>query len=304
VSRIQDILAKAERDGMTRRTQADPAITPAQTSGPVIAPVSGSSALDTAPYVTPSESFVGRGLSAAPGAAPSRDDKARPTAVPSTPVESAEPRTARATLHPALVTAIAPHSTVAERYRGIRTRLTMSEEGGPLRSILVTSPGPGDGKSVTAANLALTMAQEFQRSVVLVDADLRGSSVHTLFGLDASPGLSDVLAGDASLDEALIYLPDYRLTILPAGRTPQFPAELLGSAAMRRTIDTLRARFDRILVDLPAVTPLADVGTVAPLADGVVMVVRAGVTQRPALDQALGAFDEDKVLGVVLNDAQ
>jgi capsular exopolysaccharide synthesis family protein len=221
-----------------------------------------------------------------------------------TTTEVAEPRTARATLHPALVAAIAPHSTVAERYRAIRTRLAMSEDNGPLRSIFVTSPGPRDGKSVTAANLALTMAQEFQSSVVLLDGDLRGSSVNKLFGLDLSPGLSDVLAGDATLEEALVYLPDYRLTVLPAGKTPQFPTELLGSAAMRRTIDTLRARFDRILVDLPPVTPLADVGTVAPLADGVVMVVRAGVTQRPALDQALAVFDDDTVLGVVLNDAQ
>jgi Mrp family chromosome partitioning ATPase len=73
---------------------------------------------------------------------------------------------------------------------------------------------------------------------------------------------------------------------------------------MRRAIDTLRARFDRILIDLPAVTGLADVGTVAPLADGAVMVVRAGVTKRPALDQALGVFEDHKVLGVVLNDAK
>jgi len=315
VSRIQDILAKAERDGMTRRTQADPAVTNAPVTGPVIAPVSGSSALDTAPYVTPSESFVGRGLSASPGGpdpstysgssrAQSRDDKARPTAVTTAATTTSDMRTARATLHPALVVAIAPHSAIAERFRAIRTRLTMSEEAGPLRSILVTSPGARDGKSITAANLALTMAQEFQRNVVLVDADLRGSSVHSLFGLDAAPGLSDVLAGDASLEDALVYLPEYRLTILPAGRTPQFPTELLGSAAMRRSIDTLRARFDRILIDLPPVAPLADVGTVAPLADGVVMVVRAGATKRPALDQALAAFDEDKVLGVVLNDAQ
>jgi len=122
--------------------------------------------------------------------------------------------------------------------------------------------------------------------------------------LDAGPGLADVLAGDATLDQALVYLPDYRLTVLPAGKAPQFPTELLGSAAMRRSLDTLRARFDRILIDLPAVTPLADVSTVAPLADGIVMVVRAGVTQRPALDQALEAFDEDKVLGIVLNDLQ
>ena len=296
MSRIQDILARAERDGMTRRTQAEPANAPA--SAPVIAPVSGSSALDTAPYVTPVESAVGRGVSASPGGS----DKGRPTAV-TTATELAAPRTARATLHPALVSAIAPHSVVAERYRAIRTRLTMSEEAGPLRSILVTSPGSGDGKSITAANLALTMAQEFQRNVVLVDADLRGSSVHALFGIDGTPGLADVVAGDASLDDALVYLPDYRLTVLPAGRTPRFPTELLGSTAMRRTIDALRARFDRILIDLPAVTPLADVGTVAPLADGVVMVVRAGITRRPVLDQALDAFNEHKVLGIVLNDA-
>jgi capsular exopolysaccharide synthesis family protein len=173
----------------------------------------------------------------------------------------------------------------------------------PLRTLMITSPGEGDGKSVTAANLALAMAQEFQRRVVLVDADLRGPSAHTLFGLSGAPGLSELLSGEASIDDVIVYLPDYRLSVIPAGRTPQFPTELLGSAAMRRAIDTLRARFDRILLDLPAVVPLADVGTVAPLADGVLMVVRAGVTLRPALDQALAGFEQDKVLGVVLNGA-
>ncbi|HTM02131.1 MAG TPA: CpsD/CapB family tyrosine-protein kinase [Vicinamibacterales bacterium] len=283
MSRIQDILAKAEREGMTRRTQAEPtfASTP---SAAVIAPVNGSAALDSSPYLTAPPPIA---------AVPTLDTR-----------PAVEPRTARATLHPALVAAIAPHSAIAEQYRAIRTRMAHHEDGGPLRNILITSPGAREGKSITAANLALTMAQEFQRNVVLVDADLRGSSVHTLFGLDASPGLADVLAGDATLDEALVYLPDYRLTILPAGRTPQFPTELLGAATMRRSMDTLRARFDRILIDLPAVAPLADVGTVAPLADGVVLVVRAGITQRPALEQALGVFEESKVLGVVLNDAR
>jgi capsular exopolysaccharide synthesis family protein len=168
----------------------------------------------------------------------------------------------------------------------------------------VTSPGAQDGKSITAANLALTMAQELQRNVLLVDADLRGASVHALFGLDQGPGLTEVLTGEATLDEALVHLPDHRLTLLPAGGIPQFPTELLGSTAMRRVTDTLRSRFDRILLDLPAVMPLADVGTVAPLADGVLMVVRAGLTKRPALDEALAAFEENMVLGVVLNDAR
>jgi capsular exopolysaccharide synthesis family protein len=275
---------------MTRRTQTEPVITAAP---PVIAPVHGSSALDTAPYVGTTAGAAG---------------KVRPATVMARAAETArldvaEMRTARATLHPALVAAISPHSVVAERYRGIRGRITAAEEAGPLRSIVVTSPGPRAGKSITAANLALAMAQEYQRNVVLVDASLRGSSVHRLFGIDAGPGLADVLAGDASLEQALVYLPEYRLTLLPAGQAPQFPTELLGSSAMRRAIDTLRARFDRILIDLPPVLGLADAGTVAPLADGVVMVVRAGVTKRPALEDALGVFDEDKVLGVVLNDA-
>jgi protein-tyrosine kinase len=293
VSRIQDILAKADRDGMTSRTQTD---TPDSLSSTrtVIAPINGSAAFDPAPFA------VGPGLSSR---AQSRDDKVRPTGVDTAAVDTAL-RTARATLHPALVAAIAPHSVAAEHYRAIRARLTLQEERGPLRSILVTSPGTRDGKSVTAANLALTMAQEYQRNVLLVDADLRGPSVHTLFGLDATPGLSEVLVGEATLNEALVHLPDYRLTLLPAGRTPQFPTELLGSIAMRRTIDTLRASFDRILIDLPAVNPLADVGTVVPFADGVLMVVRAGVTQRPALEEALSAFEENKVLGLVLNDTK
>jgi protein-tyrosine kinase len=282
MSRIQDILARAERDGTARRTQqGEPAY-----SAPAI---HGSSALDPTPFIRPID----------PPPAPPPAPAAVPAAEP-----AADGRTAHATLHPALVAAIAPHSAVAEQYRAMRTRITHHEGEAPIRTIMVTSPGGGEGKSVTAANLALTMAQEFQRRVVLVDADLRGPSVHALFGLDGAPGLAEVLAGEATLDEALVYLPDVRLTVLAGGATPQFPTELLGSASMRRTIDTLRARFDRVLLDLPAVMPLADVRTVAPIADGVVMVVRAAVTQRPALDQALAALEESKVLGVVLNEVQ
>jgi capsular exopolysaccharide synthesis family protein len=276
MSRIQDILAKAERDGTTRQ-QAVPM---------PIAPVDGSSALDTASFRTPSLSAVATAVADAPEP------------------QAAELRTATATLHPALVAALMPHSPIAEQYRAIRTRLAHREEHVPLRTLMITSPGQGDGKSVTSGNLALTMAQEIQRNIVLIDADLRSPAVHSLFGVVGTPGLAEVLAGTATLDEALIYLPDFRLTILPAGAAPQFPTELLGSNAMRRVIDALRARFDRLLLDVPAVTPLADVGTLAPLADGVVMVVRAGVTQRPALDEALAGFDQNQVVGIVLNETK
>ena len=285
MSRIQEILAKAERDGTTRRPQ----LTPAPAPGPLpMSPSPLSPAIDGTSALKPDYAPVAPTL----------------VAPPSDPPADAlqEPRTATPTLHPALIAAINPHSTVAEQYRAIRARLAHREDHTPLRTLMITSPAAGDGKSVTAANLALTMAQEIQRSVVLVDANLRGPACHALFGIAGTPGLADLLAGEATLDEVLVYLPDFRLAILPAGDMPQFPTELLGSHAMRRTIDTLRSRFDRILLDVPAVAPLADAGTVAPLADGVVMVVCAGVTQRPALDQALAAFDEGQVAGLVLNE--
>jgi protein-tyrosine kinase len=294
MSRIQEILAKAERDGTVRRTQSGGGLAPA---GPVPAAfpppaavipprVDGTSAIDSS-FAPPAVSV--------PVAAP----PATPTPVSLAPVDV---RTATATLHPLLVAAIEPHSDVAERYRSIRARISHREEVMPMRTLMVTSPGAGAGKSLTVANLALTMAQEFQRRVVVVDADLRGPSVHSLFGLESAPGLAEVLAGEATLDEVMVYLPDHRLTVIPAGQTPQFPTELLGSTAMRRTVDTLRGRFDRVLFDTPAVMPLADAGTFGPMADGVLMVVRAGHTQRPALDRAIAAFDAEKVVGVVLND--
>jgi protein-tyrosine kinase len=308
MSRIQDILARAERDGTARRTQSSPTLVPpspdygapdfgAEYATPDFSPrpVEGTSAFHPSPFMPAME----------PAA------MTAPAATVTAPPAAPETRTAHAILHPALIAAIAPHSAIAEQYRAIRSRITQHEDHAPLRTVMVTSPGGGEGKSITAANLALTMAQEFQRRVVLVDADLRGPSVQALFGLEpGGPGLAEVLAGEATLDEALVYLPDFRLTVLPAGAAPQYPTELLGSAptellgsaAMRRALDTLRSRFDRVLLDLPAVMPLADVGTVAPLADGVVMVIRAGVTQRPALDQALAALEDTKVLGVVLNE--
>jgi capsular exopolysaccharide synthesis family protein len=311
MSRIQEILAKAERDGTARRTQAEtftppPPVpfTPAPAHIPPPAPITvtprveGTAALD--PFAS-SAMTSSSTASLAPAPAPVVPSL---TAVASQAAPVTEPRTAIATLHPLLIAAVNPHSPVAEQYRTVRSRISHREEAFPIRTLLVTSPGPGDGKSITVANLALTMAQEFQRRVVLVDADFRGSSIHSLFGLPGTPGLAELLAGEATLDDVMVHLPDYRLTIIPAGRTPQFPTELLSSSLMRRVVDTLRSRFDKVLFDMPAVTPLADVATFAPMADGVLMVVRAGVTQRPALNDALTVFDEEKVLGLVLNDTK
>jgi Mrp family chromosome partitioning ATPase len=267
MSRIQEILARAERDGTARRTRGDEA-------PPSPPSLESAGAVDARPLF-PRGGALGTsiGTSLAPATA------APATLMAPAVTPAAEPRPVHTTLHPALIAAIDPHSSAAEQYRAVRTRLSLLEETTPVRVVLVTSPGAREGKSITAANLALTMAQEFQRNVLLLDADLRGSSIHQLFGVDshARPGRRAHRARRRSTRRSCM-LPDYRLTLLPAGgHASQFPTELLGSTTMRRTLDTLRARFDRVLLDLPPVMPLADVGTVAPLADGVLMVVRAGV---------------------------
>jgi protein-tyrosine kinase len=278
MSRIQDILSKAERDGTARRTRA----------------------LSDEGQVSP------LGATPARSAQPAYEPRTAPSwqgAAPATAVEP-RPRTMIAgMLDPRLVAALAPQSLAAEQYRSLRTRIKRAENGRVVRAIVITSPNKGDGKSLTAGNLAITMAQEFQQRVLLVDADLRRPAVHQLFSAPDGAGLSDVLMGAAELDEALVHLPAHHLTVLPAGAPPSHPAELLGSASMRRVLDTLRTRFDRILIDMPPVAPLADVHVVAPMVDGVLMIVRAGVTPKPAIEQALAGLDMSKVLGLVLNEA-
>jgi capsular exopolysaccharide synthesis family protein len=205
---------------------------------------------------------------------------------------------------PLLVAVVNPGSLAGEQYRALRTRITQAERGRGARSLLVTSPGKGDGKSVTCANLACSMAQEFQRRVVIVDADLRRPRLHALFGLPAGPGLAEVLLGAVELEDVLVPVPDSGLLLLPAGTPPARPAELLGSSAMRHVLETLRAGADRILVDTPPVSPLADVGILAPLVDAVLLVVRAAVTTKPAIEAALTTLDSSRVLGLVLNEAR
>jgi capsular exopolysaccharide synthesis family protein len=283
MSRIQEILSKAERDGTVRRTRA------LSDSAP------GGAAVAVPPAPVPH-------IVAPPPyepAVPPWTSAATAPALEAPSVSSVTP-----TLDPRLVPALAPQAPAAERYRMLRTRIKRAENGRPLRAIVVTSPGQGDGKSLTAANLALTMAQEFHERVLLLDADLRRPTVARLFGLDEGPGLSDVLLGLHDIDDALVHLADQHLTVMPAGSPAAQPAELLGSAAMRRVLDSLRSRFDRILIDMPPVGPLADVHVMAPLTDGLVMVVRAGITPKPAIERALSGLDMSKVLGLVLNAAE
>src|SRR5919204_5627718 len=189
MSRIQDVLNKAERDGVVRRTR--PLGADASGAAAIAAPALGRAIIEPPPPPPPAE------LADTPVAS------SWPAAAGPVPVVQIDRR---------LAAALAPQSLAAEQYRGVRTRIRQAENGRPLRAILVTSPGKGDGKSLTAANLALTMAQEFQQRVLLLDSDLRRPTVHRLFGLQQSPGLVDVLMGGATLEEALVSIPEHHLT--------------------------------------------------------------------------------------------
>ena len=204
---------------------------------------------------------------------------------------------------PLFVVARDPGSLAAEQYRLLRTRLEGRENSGRTQVLVVTSPRVGEGKTITSANLALTMSQEFQHRVLLLEADLRRPMLAALFGVSQGPGLVDVVTGGASIDDALVTVPGQQLCLLPAGDGAARSAELLASTSMQRTLEMLRSRFDRIVIDTPPMT-LADTHVIARLADGLIIVVRSGVTPRPAVERALAAVDRRRLVGIVLNEVE
>ena len=202
-----------------------------------------------------------------------------------------------------LVAAVEPFSAAAEQYRSLRTRIAQLDSDTPRQVLAVTSPARGDGKTLTVLNLALSMAQEFDRRTLLVDADLRHARLHTLLGIPREPGLVDVLSGATTIDEALVTLPGHRLQVLPAGKVHTQPTELLGSTPMRRLFEGLRRHFDRVVIDT-APAQSADISALECCFDGALVVVRAGRTTRPSIERALSAIPPAKLVGMVLNDSR
>lgn len=202
-----------------------------------------------------------------------------------------------------LVTLADGRSAGAEAYRTLRTNLIFSQSRGPLRTVVVTSAAPGDGKTTTASNLAIAFAQHGLRAV-LVDCDLRRPRVDGLFAIPKTPGLTELVLGHNTLGQVTRPGPVQGLTVIPSGTQPPNPSELLGSDAMREAAAELSAAFDVVVFDTPPLLAAADAAIVGSFADGVVLVVRAGRTERGAAQQAsrqLAAVGA-KLLGAVLND--
>ena len=202
-----------------------------------------------------------------------------------------------------LITHADPRSPVAEAYRSMRTNLAFARAQQSPQAIVVASPGPSDGKSTTVANLAITFAQQGQRTL-LIDADLRRAVLDKAFGTPRSPGLTEVIIGEATFDEAVHETAVPNLSLVGSGRFPPNPAELLGSVRMQEILLEAKARFDVVLLDSPPLLAVTDAAVLATMVDGVVLVIRTERTKRDAVRRALGHIRSvrGRLLGAVLND--
>jgi succinoglycan biosynthesis transport protein ExoP len=203
-----------------------------------------------------------------------------------------------------LLVALDPLDPAAEAYRNLRMNLMfMSTEDEPIRSVLFTSPGPGEGKSTTTLNFAVMLAQQGQR-VLLIDADLRRPSIHRALDLLREPGLTNLLVGDASVREAVrpSVLPN--LDVLPSGPFPPNPSELLNSKAMRRLLEEFEGRYGQVIVDSPPMLAVTDSAVLAQHTDGVVLVLRSGETEQRAAERSVEQLRRlnVRVFGAVLNE--
>jgi polysaccharide biosynthesis transport protein len=202
-----------------------------------------------------------------------------------------------------LITQVRPQSQMAESYRALRTSLLLSNLGAPPKVIMITSALPQEGKTTTSINCAVVLAQKGIR-VLLIDADLRRPSIHKTLGMGPRSGLSNVLTGSATLEQAITrssILPN--LSVLPAGTPPPNPAELLASTNMRDVLDQLRGQYDHIVLDTPPTLSVTDAVVLSPRADAIVLVIRSGQTTKQALRRSRDILTQvnAKVSGVLLN---
>ncbi|MDQ0226803.1 CpsD/CapB family tyrosine-protein kinase [Metabacillus niabensis] len=202
-----------------------------------------------------------------------------------------------------LISLTNPKSPIAEQFRTIRTNIQFSSVDEALQTIIVTSSGPGEGKSTNTANLAVVFAQQGKR-VLLIDADLRKPTVHYTFRTENHVGLSNVLTRQLTLEEAISTTAQEKLWVLSSGPIPPNPSELLGSKNMQVLLEQAKEEYDVIVIDTPPVLAVTDAQILANLADGVVLVVSSGKTERDSAKKAKELLEsaKAKILGVVLNN--
>jgi len=209
--------------------------------------------------------------------------------------------------NPLLVSLTDPHSPIAEEYRKLKSVMVkLTRQDVFQNTILITSSVPGEGKSLTALNLAISLAQEYDHTVLLVDADLRRPSIHRYLGIAPEKGLAECLQDECDVADALINTGIGRLVLLPAGGGVPNPVELFSSQRMERLFFDLKHRYpDRyVIIDSPPVLPFAEVQTLSHLADAVLFVVKERLAPLETVKEGLAAMKGCNLLGMVYNDAE
>lgn len=202
-----------------------------------------------------------------------------------------------------IVSFFEPSSMVAEQFRRLRTYIIKPGRDDSKKTILVTSALAGEGKSLVAINLAITIAVELQSNALLVDCDLRNPSISRLFGFQEKKGLSNYLLGEAELPDLLVKTPVDKLSILPGGTLQDNPVELIGSKKMKFLVDDLKTRYDDryIILDSSPILATTEPSVLNEMVDGILLVIKSGDTPRESVQLALTLLDKKKIMGVVLN---
>ncbi|MEC5423413.1 CpsD/CapB family tyrosine-protein kinase [Virgibacillus sp. C22-A2] len=202
-----------------------------------------------------------------------------------------------------LITKLSPRSPISEQYRTVRTNLQFSSVDKELKTMLVTSAGPSEGKSMTTANLAVVYAQQGKK-ILLVDADLRKPTVHYTFRMDNLKGLSNILVGEDFLQDVVAQSDTENLDVISCGPIPPNPSELLASKRMEQFIEDASQIYDIIIFDTPPILAVADAQIMANVCDGAILVVRSKQTEVEAAGKAVEALQSAnaKILGTILND--
>ena len=208
-----------------------------------------------------------------------------------------------ARVEPHLVAITQPRSAYCEQFRSLRTRILQAGEREQMQTFVITSAGMGEGKTLTALNLAWLLAQTEGVRALVIDSDLRQPCATDYLAIDAPRGLSEVLGGELSLHEAVVRLDPAGLYLLPGGQARDDVAELLSGPTYAGVIAEARSLFDFIIIDAPPLGIFTDANVLINRADGALMVVRAGKTRYGLVDKLLKQLPRERMLGVVLNRA-
>lgn len=197
-----------------------------------------------------------------------------------------------------------PHEAPTEEFRTLRTRLNHMQTLQPIRTVVVTSASPAEGKSFAAMNLALTQSQLAGKRVLIADFDFRRPIVHNLMQIDRSPGITDYLLGRAPIEAVIKRMAGTNLYVMPAGEAVMNPLELLNLPAVKTMLEQLPAFFDWVILDTPPLLFAADANLLATMCHGAILVVRIGTTTIDAITRAMQSLCENNVLGIVVNGAR